>query len=288
MIYISGYRWNTEQESCFADTENFISVNSCGHEKYVTKNIKTHRERGRQDFQLLYVAKGSGSFKVDGQMTRVPHGNIVIFHPGEAQQYAYACQDKPEIYWVHFTGSGACNLLERAGLSGQRVNFIGFQEKCIEYFEKIIFELQLKHPLYDQISAAMFMELLAFMGRKRLEADSAGMETRDSNLQKVLESLHTQPGTQWNITDLARQCSLSPNRFMHKFKAQMGMPAMEYLAQIRLEKAKGLLLNSGLSVKEISNIVGYENPLYFSRLFSKMEGVSPTAFRKTRVPFNFQ
>ncbi len=281
MIYISGYRWNTEQESCLADTENFLSVNCCGHEKYITKSTRTLRENGRPDYQLLYVAKGSGIFHEDGQMTAVPQGNIVIFHPGETQQYAYQYQDKPEIYWIHFTGRNAGELLEKAGLSGQRVYFIGFQDKCIECFEKIIFELQLKPPLYEQLSAAVFMELLAYMGRKRLEADNAGTQTRDANIQKVLESLHTQSGLQWNITDLAKQCNLSPNRFMHKFKAQVGMPAMEYLAKIRIEKAKGLLLNSALSIKEISNIVGYENPLYFSRLFSKQEGVSPKAFRRS-------
>ena len=63
---------------------------------------------------------------------------------------------------------------------------------------------------------------------------------------------------------------------MHRFKEQVGMSPMEYLTSIRLDKAKWLIINSSLSIKEISNIIGYDDPLSFSKLFKRVEGISPT------------
>jgi AraC-like DNA-binding protein len=74
-------------------------------------------------------------------------------------------------------------------------------------------------------------------------------------------------------------CSLSLFRFIHKFKDLTGMTPIEYLTQIRINEAKFLLSNSPLNVAEISSIVGYDDPLYFSRVFKKVTGISPKNYK---------
>jgi len=180
---------------------------------------------------------------------------------------------------VHFTGYGAYDLLKKVGLADSQAYSIGLHQSCIEYFNRIIRELMLKLPHYECAASAAFLGLMACMGRYAADTRNSRNSNISENIKKVMELMHTKYNCKWTIADLARQCSLSPDWFMHKFKAQTGLSPMEYLAKIRLDKAKWLMLNSSLSIKEISYIVGYNDPLYFSKLFKKAEGASPSEYR---------
>ena len=73
---------------------------------------------------------------------------------------------------------------------------------------------------------------------------------------------------------------MSVNWFIHSFKEVMNVPPMQYIVSLRIAAAKGYLENSDKNINEISNIVGYENALYFSRLFKKYTGMTPTEYKK--------
>jgi AraC-like DNA-binding protein len=283
MIHNSGYRWEVDTEAGFNDLENYFSVNCCGYEKYITKDVGTFREKGRLDYQLIYLVEGTGCFRINGDMTEVTCGNIVLFRPGEVQQYTYQHTNTPELYWIHFTGSGAREYLEKAGLYEESVHYVGIHSELIESFKKIMLELQMKEKLYCESADAATLELLVLLGRKKHGADVKRHRFIDDNIRNLMERMHAEYGRRWSIDDMAGQCALSSNHFMHKFKMQTGFSAVDYIINIRMEKAKDLLLNSSLSIKEISNLVGYENSLYFSRLFCKMEGFSPREYRKKRL-----
>ena len=73
---------------------------------------------------------------------------------------------------------------------------------------------------------------------------------------------------------------MSVNWFIHSFKGVMKMSPMQYIISLRISMAKGYLENSSKNISEISNEVGYDNALYFSRLFRKYTGMTPTEYRK--------
>ena len=68
--------------------------------------------------------------------------------------------------------------------------------------------------------------------------------------------------------------------FIRCFKRYMGVTPMQYLISIRMNRAKELLRNTDYSIQEISSLVGYENPLYFSRLFQRQTGRPPSVYRR--------
>jgi AraC-like DNA-binding protein len=72
---------------------------------------------------------------------------------------------------------------------------------------------------------------------------------------------------------------MSRNTLYRKIMALTGMSVIPYLRALRLQKAEELLLNSALSVTEVAYAVGFDNPRYFSRVFSEEKGVSPSSFR---------
>lgn len=85
------------------------------------------------------------------------------------------------------------------------------------------------------------------------------------------------------IEDYAKSRHMSCCWFIRCFKQQMGVPPLKYLTQIRINRARELLTGTDYTISEISEIAGYNNPLYFSKLFKKQTGVSPKAYRERNL-----
>jgi AraC-like DNA-binding protein len=83
-----------------------------------------------------------------------------------------------------------------------------------------------------------------------------------------------------SVEQYAMEHLMSVNWFIHSFKSIMKMSPMQYIIALRISTAKGYLENSSKNIAEISYEIGYENPLYFSRLFRKSTGMTPTEYRK--------
>jgi hypothetical protein len=76
---------------------------------------------------------------------------------------------------------------------------------------------------------------------------------------------------------------MSPSRFCHEFKAIFAVTFVEYLAQYRMERAKRLLANPTISVADVAVSVGFNDPSYFTRVFRKQEGLSPSEYRANKI-----
>ena len=83
-----------------------------------------------------------------------------------------------------------------------------------------------------------------------------------------------------NIDEYAEQNHVSVSWFIRNFKQCTGSTPMQYILAKRIYNAEVLLRDPHYNMTEISHIVGYENPLYFSRIFKKAKGLSPSEFRK--------
>ena len=83
-----------------------------------------------------------------------------------------------------------------------------------------------------------------------------------------------------SLQELADNASVHPNYLTQLFKRRMGVPCMQFLTQVRMEKAKELLLHSNLRISAVARHVGYENPLYFSSYFKKWVGMNPSKYRE--------
>lgn len=283
MIDISGHVRNENLEIGYEDKNNYLSVNCSGYQKYITKGSKRLREYGRLDFQMLYIIKGKGKFRIHENILDVCEGNILIYRPGEMQQYAYFQEDKTEVYWIHFTGYGVEEYLKKIGIWNESIYFVGLDTELIQAYKRVIHELQLKRPLFEIAATAICLELLMKVGRKRIEVENLSKWKKDEDIYRVIEKLHSSYNIKWSISELSNMCNLSSFQFIRYFKRHTGMSPIDYLIKIRMDKAKELLLSSSLNISEISEILGYENSLYFSRIFKKKEGVSPEKYRKDKL-----
>ena len=83
-----------------------------------------------------------------------------------------------------------------------------------------------------------------------------------------------------SINGLAELYNMSPNYFSSVFKKELNRSAVNYITEVRMEKAREYLKDTGLSVIEIAESVGYEDSQYFFRVFKKTTGVTPLQYRQ--------
>ncbi|NRD77791.1 response regulator [Bacillus sp. BRMEA1] len=102
-------------------------------------------------------------------------------------------------------------------------------------------------------------------------------------LHKAKEFIETHFADSLTLEQVAEYVELSPFYFSKLFKDRFGMTFIDYLTEIRIKKAKDEMVDQGKSLKEICFSVGYKDPNYFSRVFKKHTGLSPTEFRKAIV-----
>jgi transcriptional regulator GlxA family with amidase domain len=101
----------------------------------------------------------------------------------------------------------------------------------------------------------------------------------DPRITWAVEQMQRRLDQPISIAALAAQVNLSPSRFRHLFKIQVGTGALQYLQRLRLRRARLLIERTFLSVKEVMALVGYNDPSHFSRDFRTLHGVSPSELR---------
>lgn len=282
-MYInSGYLNNSRKD--FKDNSTPLVVGSCGTYRLKTRpKLPTYWQKGRRDYQILYVANGKTHFWFDDKEEIVSAGYMVLYKPEEIQKYVYYLEDNPEVFWIHFTGSDVKNILAYHGISlDEHVFYCGVLPDYKALFRKIIQELQLCRYGYEDYIASLFNDILLLVDRQQHEQKKTTGNVQEQ-IERAAAYFNENYNTKISIDDYAESLHISTNWFIHNFKQYAGMSPAQYILSLRMVNAQSLLERTTYNIKEISEIVGYENPLYFSRVFKKEIGKSPAQYRKERT-----
>lgn len=283
-MYINaGYLNNSRTD--FKDNSTPLVVGSCGTYRLKTRpKLPTYWQKGRRDYQILYVANGKTHFWFDDKEEIVSAGHMVLYKPEEIQKYIYYLEDNPEVFWIHFTGSDVKNILAYHGISlNEHVFYCGVLPDYKALFRKIIQELQLCRYGYEDYIASLFNDILLLVDRQQHEQKKTTGNVQEQ-IERAAAYFNENYNTKISIDDYAESLHISTNWFIHNFKQYAGMSPAQYILSLRMVNAQSLLERTTYNIKEISEIVGYENPLYFSRVFKKEIGKSPAQYRKEMIP----
>lgn len=268
----------------YKDTKNPISVSCCGNYRLITKNqLPTYRPKGRLDYQLIYIASGTAHFFFDHKEkdTMIPAGTFVLYRPKEYQKYIYYGSDHTEAFWIHFSGTKVKSILREYNISDDtRIFRTGTQFVYSELFKNIIGEIQQKKIGYELIIEAYLKQLLVLISRNKESSESKAktyVQREISLAQEYFSDHYTQD---ISIDDYAASRGMSISWFIRSFKETTGVTPLQFILSQRTANAQTLLESTDYSINEISSLVGYDNPLYFSRLFSKQKGMSPRKYRE--------
>jgi len=256
-------------------------VGSCGTYRLSGQPaaLPTHRPRGRLDYQLLYVATGKAHFFFGGKEELVSAGSMVLYCPGEEQRYIYYAADHPEVFWVHFTGYDVKNILDYYHLSPERhVYHTGTWSEFRWIFQRMILELHLCKPLYEEMLASLLNDLLLLICRQ-LEPGCEPNPIR-KEIEEAIAYFNENYSREINISAYAHAHHISTNYFIRNLKQYIGMTPKQYIMSIRMGNAQMLLESTGYTIQEIASFVGYDDAPYFGRLFKREVGMTPSQYRR--------
>ena len=280
-MYIYSAYWHHSRRD-FKDKKHPLFVASCGTYRLTTvPRLPTHRPRGRLDYQLLYIASGKAHFYFSGKEEILSAGHMVLYRPKEEQRYYYYGAEQPEIYWVHFTGNNVKNILRKYGIADDvHTIFTGTSLEYKRIYISMIQELQMCKNDYEELLVHYFSELLIMIHRIIVEKPKKKNVVLMQEMDQAVQYFQEHYNKPLSIKEYAATHNLSEGWFIQNFKQYTNSTPAQYLLSLRIHNAKVLLESTNYNVTEISNIIGYENPLYFSRIFKKQTGFSRSEYRK--------
>lgn len=245
----------------------------------------------RDDYEIHFLEKGRGRFFTGGREYSVVKGDMIILHSMEGN--SFIPDESPfRIIFTTFRLK-ACKSPEKTELlksllGGDNLikltNYHDAQELLYRMHKEILFKsdsymVRLK-LLLGSLAAAMSDQYTGgdCMEEIRFNANRNAHEL----INRVTIYLQDNYGSDISLADLGRFVNLHPRYLCTLFRQIRGKTVVEFLREIRLEKAKRLLLYTSLSMTEIALETGFNSSQYFSRIFSQQVGIDPRTFRKTK------
>ena len=134
--------------------------------------------------------------------------------------------------------------------------------------------------IVNKLTEVVLVELIRInFGRQ--EQQSFLHALHDKRVKRALDCLHEAPEKPWTIEQLASVVGMSRAAFAKKFTSLVGQTVFTYLSNLRIQKAKEMLLSTAMLIDDIAEQVGYESERSFTKTFKKYVGLTPTQFRKS-------
>jgi len=244
----------------------------------------SHRmERLRHDDNLLiYCVDGRGQAATADWRGEVGPGAVLLLPQGVAHRYEADAAEPWSIYWVHFQGTSTAVFNQYLGdrEGAPPVAEAGVSPQLIAHFRGLLSVHRTGYSTRAFINAANQLRHLLTLIALDIRRGRAG--ARDSFDLEAIQGLMLESiGQPLDLDTLAAAASLSRYHFAKKYKALTGYSPIRHFLNMKMEHACHLLDTSPLSVKGVAAALGYDDPLYFSRLFSRTVGLSPRAYRRS-------
>ncbi|MBE6956703.1 MAG: AraC family transcriptional regulator [Ruminococcaceae bacterium] len=265
----------------FADHTVPLLVCSCGNYRLSGDDRScTQRPMGRPDYQLLYVVSGRAEFVIGGKAHQLTAGHMVLFRPHQPQHYRYHGRDHTQTYWVHFTGGQVEEILASSGFSPRdSICFAGPDPALGQVFDSMICELQTRRANF-QTMLELYLRQLFLLSRRTPPPTAALTPALHRQMEDARRYFAQHYNTPISIRDYAASQNVSISWFLRCFKQVTGQTPMQYILSLRITNAITLMRDTDWNLTQIATAVGYDNPLYFSRLFRKQKGMAPSTYRR--------
>lgn len=246
----------------------------------------------RDDYEIHFLEKGKGRFFVGGREYAVSKGDIVCLHSMEGN--SFIVEEEP-IRFIFLTfkidpvkNPGRVKELNSL-LAQERFPLRSADpQKIQEILYRMHKEISLKSGKYMFRIKLLLGELVSGLMDQYKENDSIDNMKFNVNrkthelINRIIIHLQENYNREISLEDLGRLVNLHPRYLCTLFRQVSGKTVSEFLREIRIEKAKRLLAYTSLSITDIALETGFSNSQYFSRTFSRSEGMDPRTYRKSR------
>lgn len=242
--------------------------------------FNTLKGRVLREYQIVYITKGRGLFTSDSTPEKqVCKGRLMILYPGQWHTYKPTQQTGWNEYYIGFEGPLIDNIVKGSFLSKEnQVLEVGLNEEFVSLFSRAI-----EVAAGDKISCQQYLAgivlhiigmLLSISKNKIFEIGDVDQKIEQAKIimnENVLKNIDPE--------ELAMKLNISYSWFRKVFKDYTGYAPAKYFQELKLRKAKQLLVSTSQSVKEISFLLDYKSTEHFFSLFKKHTGFTPLEYR---------
>ena len=226
-------------------------------------------------------------YTISGELVCVQNGEEIAVLPGEAilvdlhQYHRYHFREgvPSKIAWAHMNGTPIISIVQQL----QKKHPFPVKMKSQEIYDRLMALFEISDlPGWDvwRQSEQCYAIWLVFLREVWNECadekeDSRKQKFKQTIWQVIAHNLHRDI----TLEELARAVSLSKYHFAHTFHETFGMPPMQFITEERIRQAKYRLCNTTEQVNEIAEALGFSESGYFSKVFKKECGCTPTEYR---------
>jgi len=234
-------------------------------------------EPSQTDFvDLTYVIGGSAVYVINGKEYAVKEGDLLCI-PSQSRRSAISHKAGTyECFAVNFNMYNFSN--EEVDLPLPLISSVGVHEGIVSMFKRLNENWLRRRPGYVMRGCALFMLILQrFVEMLLYEVDTHQFDSRVKTAIRFITDNYAEP---ISITEAAKKVHLTPNYLGILFKQETNVTFRDYLNNIRLNQAEDMLRAGEGSITEIALKCGFKDVFYFSRLFKKFKGATPSSVQR--------
>jgi AraC-like DNA-binding protein len=274
---------------------------------WIQRNVhdcnNTPKVHGHDFIELVYVVSGEGEHYFEGDRYGIRSGDVFIINPGEVHTYTFEkgqrieiinCLFKPAL--IHETLLRELEIsqsmdyfyvhpfLNRNDRFQHRLNLYGQDsEAVLALLENMIKEIGGRSSGFSTIIRLRMIELLILLSRFYVAQQSLKSAGQSSNKEmfarRIRGYLERNYEKKISLNAISEIFNISVRQLNRLINQEIGMSFIDLLHQIRIERAKHLLMETDEKVIAVAAMVGYEDPAFFSRLFQRIVGCPPGKYR---------
>lgn len=239
-------------------------------------------EKGRvlREYQLVYITRGRGLFSSESTSEKqVCKGRLMVLFPGQWHTYRPLPKTGWDEYYIGFEGPIIDTIVRDSFLNREhQILEVGLSEELVSLFARALEVAEADKISTQQHLAGIVLHIigmiLSISKNKVFEISDV-----DQKIEQAKIIMNENVFSAVDPEELAMRLNISYSWFRKVFKDYTGYAPAKYLQELKLRKAKHLLVSTSQSVKEISFLLGYQSTEHFFSLFKKHTGLTPLEYR---------
>ncbi len=241
------------------------------------------RKKGMSGYIINMTVKGRGKV-FDGVDAFYSNPGDLLLFPSDATHFYGRAPDSPDWYhrWVYFRPRAYWSHWLQWRNQVNKVGRLTLTDKAvINEFDELFQQIEQTYKAGRRSSEELAINLLERLLIRCFEESPEHRSTPiDQRIEEACQFLSRNLAEEVNLEEIARHVCLSPSRLAHLFREQLGVNIIRWREDQRMILAKHLLQSTCSPVARIASLVGYDDQMYFSRVFRKRVGTSPSEFRR--------
>lgn len=259
-----------------------LFITDIGYYPQAKFHFRERTDKESRQYILIYCVEGEGWFALNNQKHIVRQFQFFILPKGHAHSYGSNADNPWTIYWLHFDGEHAQFFAQGFDKPKDISPDLNSRiEERIDLFDEIFSTLSKGYSknnlIYATTSLFHFLGSMKFLGEYR--ENSKTPEKNQKTIDVVVHYMKENIERKLTLHEIADHVGFSSSRFSLLFQKETGHPPLKYFNQLKIQKACHYLDFTDMKINQISPKLGFEDAFYFTRMFTKIMGVSPTDYR---------